>query len=84
MLITTANDLGTGTEYEPIDVIWGISSRARHIGSTIGAGLKSIVGGKIEAYNKLTNECRNEAVERLKDAAEKVNADAVLAFRFDT
>jgi uncharacterized protein YbjQ (UPF0145 family) len=58
--------------------------RARHIGSDIGAGLKSLVGGKIGGYIKVMTQARNEATEEMLKEAENLEADAVVNIRYAT
>jgi uncharacterized protein YbjQ (UPF0145 family) len=80
MLITTMNDV---PGYE-IGEVFGLTVRSRHLGSQIGAGLKSIVGGELKGMTKLLAEGRNDARQRLEEEASAKGANAVIAFRFDT
>lgn len=50
----------------------------------IGAGFKSMVGGEIKGYTDMQREARDQAIDRLKDEANKLNADAVVMMRFDS
>ena len=84
ILVVTMNDI---PGYEVVEVygeVFGVLTRSRNIVSNIGAGLKSIVGGEIGGYTKLLTDSRIEAKERLKEAAAKKGANAVIAMRFDT
>lgn len=71
-----------------IETILGISRgstvRARNIGRDIFAGFKNIVGGEIEEYTKLQAQSREEAMQRMIQDAEKLNADAIVNIRFTT
>jgi uncharacterized protein YbjQ (UPF0145 family) len=83
VIITTMNDL---PGHEVVDVygeVFGLVVRARHIGSNIGATFRTIAGGEVRGYTKLLADSRNQAVERLKDAARERGANAVIAMRFD-
>lgn len=60
----------------------GNAVKARHVGSDVMAGLKSIVGGEIKQYSNLMNDTRSLAVERLKENALKMGANAVIGLRF--
>ncbi len=64
--------------------IWGITVRSRGLGGNLMAGLRSIAGGEIKEYVVMLNDARNLAMQRLKDEAEKVGANAVLDMKFDT
>lgn len=73
--------------YEIVEVygeVFGLLARSRNLFSTVGAGLKSIVGGEIGGYTKLLTDSRIEATERMKEAAAKKGANAIIAMRFDT
>jgi uncharacterized protein YbjQ (UPF0145 family) len=64
--------------------IWGITVRSRGLGGNLMAGLRSIAGGEIKEYVVMLNDARNLAMERLKEEAAKVGANAVLDMKFDT
>src|SRR5919206_3661603 len=84
MIISTMNDL-PGYEIEAVlGEVFGLTVRARNVGSQIGASLKSIVGGELKGMTKMLAEGRAHAQERLVEEAESKGANAVLAFRFDT
>jgi uncharacterized protein YbjQ (UPF0145 family) len=84
VIIVTTNDLPGHKVVEVFGEVFGVITRSRNIVSNIGAGLKTIVGGEIGAYTKLTEENRYEALRRLRDEAAKKGANAVLMARFDT
>jgi len=48
------------------------------------AGLKNIFGGELKGYTELLNEAREEAIERMKQQASSVGANAILNIRFST
>ena len=60
----------------------GGTSRAKHLGRDIFAGLKNIVGGEVVGYTELLAEAREEALYRMKLDAKSLGANAVIAFRF--
>ena len=62
----------------------GSTVRARNIGRDIFAGLKNIVGGEISEYTKLQAESREEAIQRMKEDAERMGANAVVNTRLTT
>ena len=83
IIISTMNDL---PGYEVVEVhgeVYGLIVRARNAFSNIGAGLRTIVGGEAKGYTKLLSESRDQATDRLKEAATQKGANAVLAMRFD-
>lgn len=58
--------------------------RSRNLGSQIGAGLKSIVGGELKGMTKALADSRLQVIERMVEEAQSKGADAVVAMRFDT
>ena len=84
MIISTMNDL-PGYEIEEVQgEVFGLTVRARNIGSQFGAGLKSLVGGELKGMTKMLAEGRAHATERVVEEAESKGANAIIAFRFDT
>ncbi len=84
MLITTMNDIPGREIAEVYGEVFGLTVRSRNIGSQIGAGLKSIIGGELGGMTKMLADGRQEAIARLTEEAESKGADAVIAMRFDT
>ncbi|MFN8223272.1 MAG: YbjQ family protein [Gaiellales bacterium] len=84
MLIATTNDVPGYEIDEVIGEVFGLTVRSRNIGSQIGAGLKSLVGGELRGMTKMLAEGRQEALARLTEEAEAKGANAILAMRFDT
>jgi uncharacterized protein YbjQ (UPF0145 family) len=84
MVISTMNDL-PGYEIEEVfGEVFGLTVRSRNLGSQIGAGLKSLVGGELKGMTKMLAEGRQHATDRLVGEAEAKGANAIVAFRFDT
>ena len=84
MIISTMNDL-PGYEIEEVfGEAFGLTVRSRNLGSQIGAGLKSLVGGELKGMTKMLAAGRQDATERLVEEAGAKGANAIIAFRFDT
>ena len=83
MLISTMNDLPGYDVTEVLGEVTGLTVRSRHIGTQLGAGFKSIVGGELKGLTKQLMQSREEAMERLVEAASSRGADAIVAMRFD-
>ncbi|MEU0087097.1 YbjQ family protein [Streptomyces sp. NPDC006274] len=83
VLVVTTNDIPGFRVEQVIGEVFGLTVRSRHLGSQIGAGLKSMVGGELKGLTKTLVETRNQAMERLIEQARSRGANAVLAFRFD-
>ncbi|EHN12444.1 hypothetical protein PAI11_06720 [Patulibacter medicamentivorans] len=84
MLIVTANDIPGHRIDEVLGEVFGLTVRSRNVGSNIGAGFKSLVGGELKGITKMLHDSRQEALERLTAETEARGGNAVLAFRFET
>jgi len=84
VLITTMNDIPGKQVAEVYGEVFGLTVRSRNLGSQIGAGLKSIIGGELGGMTKMLAQGREEAIARLTEEAESKGANAVIAMRFDT
>ena len=84
MIISTMNDLPGYQIEEVMGEVFGLTVRSRNVGSQIGAGFKSLVGGELKGMTKMLAEGRDHATQRLVENAEAKGANAVIAFRFDT
>lgn len=83
ILVTTTERI-PGKNYEVLGEVFGVTTQSRNAFSNIGAGLKNIVGGEIKGYTKMLHASRDEAIERLRQAAEEKGADAIVMMRFDS
>ncbi|WP_328733624.1 YbjQ family protein [Streptomyces bobili] len=83
VLVVTTNELPGYEVKEVIGEVFGLTVRSRNLGSQLGAGLKSVIGGELKGLTKTLVQTRNEAMERLIEAAGARGANAVLAMRFD-
>jgi uncharacterized protein YbjQ (UPF0145 family) len=84
MIITTMNDI---PGYEVDDVfgeVMGLTVRSRNLGSQIGAGLKSIIGGELKGMTRALVDSREQVMARMVEEAEAKGANAIIAMRFDT
>lgn len=83
MIVTTGNDVA-GHEIDAyLGVVRGIVVRAPSIAQGIMGGLKSLVGGNIEAYAQVCETARKEAFERMVKHAVSTNANAIIGMRYD-
>ncbi|MBU0613638.1 YbjQ family protein [Patescibacteria group bacterium] len=84
MLVTTTPNIPGKDISEVIGIVRGNTIRARHVGKDISAFVKTLVGGEIQEYTKLLAESREQALDRMREEAEKMGADAVANVRFMT
>ena len=84
MIISTSENIPNKNIIEIIGVAQGSTVRAKHIGKDILAGFKNLIGGEVKQYTELLNDAREEAMQRMKDNAEDMGADAVINVRIVT
>jgi len=84
IVVTTANEVSEKKVIQILGIVKGNTVRARNIGRDIGAGFKSLVGGEIKTYTDMISHAREEAYNRMINEAIKLNADAIVGFRFMT
>jgi len=84
MIVTTMNDIPGYDVDEVYGEVMGLTVRSRNIGSQIGAGLKSILGGELKGMTKALTDSRQQVMERMIEEAEAKGANAIIAMRFDT
>ena len=84
MLIVTTETIGGKRIVKSLGLVRGNTVRARNVGKDITAGFRALVGGEIAEYVKLMAEAREQSVDRMIDAAEKLGANAIVGTRFTT
>ena len=84
MIVTTMNDIPGYEVDEVFGEVMGLTVRSRNIGSQIGAGLKSIVGGELKGMTKALTESRQQVMDRMIEEANAKGANGIIAMRFDT
>ncbi len=84
ILVVTSPEIPGKTILRTFGLVAGNTIRARHIGKDIMAGLRNIVGGEITEYAKLLSESREQALDRMKQKAEAMGANAVISLQFQT
>ncbi|MCX5209649.1 YbjQ family protein [Kitasatospora sp. NBC_00240] len=83
VMVVTTNDVPGFRVDHVIGEVFGLTVRSRHVGSQIGASLKSLVGGELKGLTKTLVQSRNEAMERLVAQTQARGGNAVLMMRFD-
>jgi len=84
VILTTLEGVPGKTIVEHYGLVQGSTIRAKHIGKDIMAGFKNIVGGELKGYTELLQDSRKEAIERMVQQAEELEANAVVNIRFAT
>lgn len=84
MIVVTTQDLPGHRVLKVHGMVRGNTIRARHLGKDLTAALRNIAGGEITEYTKMLAEAREQAIDRMIEEADALQANAVLAVRFQT
>lgn len=84
MQLSTTDTIQGETIEETLGLVKGNTVRARNIGRDITQSIRNITGGELKSYSGLMTQSRDEAVDRLVEAAEELGADAIVSVRFET
>lgn len=84
MILTTSSAIAGHRVSETKGMVRGSTIRARHLGKDIIAMLRSLVGGEIKEYTNMMAHSREEAIQRMIEAAEALGANAITDVRFST
>ena len=84
MIIVNTPNIPNKTIIEVLGIARGSTVRARNVGQDIFAGLKNIIGGEISEYTKLQAQSREQALQRMRDDAERIGANAIVNVRLTT
>ncbi len=89
--ISSSDMMVVSTPYVPgykitsvLGFTWGLIVRSRGLGGNMVASLRTIAGGEIKEYTQMLDQSRYEALERLKQHAKTLGANAVIEVRFDS
>ena len=83
-MVVTSETIAGKKVRETLGFVQGSSIRARHVGQDVIAALKNITGGEITSYTKLMAEAREQSLDRMREQAAALGANAVIAVRFVT
>jgi len=84
MIITTMDRIPNREITAILGIARGSTVRTRNIARDIFAGFKHVIGGEISEYTKLQAESREQAIQRMKDDAKLLGADAIVNIRLTT
>ena len=84
MIIATTDLIDGQRITKAVGLVQGNTIRARHAGRDIMAAFRNLVGGEITEYTRLMNEARQQAIDRMVEAAEAQGANAIVGMRFVT
>ncbi len=84
VLVVSSEEVSGRKIVETLGLVRGHSVRARNLGRDLQAGVRAIVGGRVGVYAELLEKSREEAMNEMTEAAEKLGANAIVAVRLST
>lgn len=84
MIVTTTDHVAGREVQETLGLVRGASIRTRHVFQDFVEWLRNLVGMELQHYTKMMAETREQALDRMKEEARKLGADAILNIRFAT
>ena len=84
MTVVTTPNIPGKTVVRTLGLVRGNTIRARHVGKDIMAAMRNLVGGEVTEYAKLLAESREQALDRMVEQAEALDANAVIGLQFQT
>lgn len=84
MILATADTIEGKHIRRVIGMVRGNTVRCRHIGRDLTAAFKNITGGEIREYTKLMAEAREQCLDRMREEAAAMGANAIVCVRFST
>ena len=84
MIVSNMEEIPGKRVVQHLGIVQGSTVQAKNVFRDIGASLKNLVGGELKSYTNLMNEARQGAVDRMKQEAEALGANAIFNVRFST
>ncbi len=82
--MTTAFELPGMTVRESLGICYGLVVRSMGFTGGVTASFKALRRGEVSEYTQLLEDSRRHAIDRMVDNARLMDADAVIAVRFDS
>jgi uncharacterized protein YbjQ (UPF0145 family) len=84
LIAVTTDEIAGARVTRVLGLVQGSTVRARHIGRDLTAFLKNITGGEIREYTKLLAEAREQCLDRMREEAARMGANASVGLRFSS
>ena len=84
MIITSTETIPGKRITRIVGLVKGNTVRTRHLGKDLTAAFKNITGGEIREYTKLLAEAREQCLDRMREDAARLGANAIIGVRFMT
>jgi uncharacterized protein YbjQ (UPF0145 family) len=67
-----------------LGVVSGLTARTRGVGGQFIAGIQSMVGGEVSAFTYEIEKARVEAIQRMREQAQRMGANAVVGLDMES
>ena len=84
MIVATSFEISGYRIAKTLGLVRGNTIRARHAGKDILAMLRNLAGGEVREYTKMLAEAREQAIDRMLEEADALDANAIVGVRFQT
>ena len=84
MIVVTLPHLPGYRVIRVLGVIHGLTVRTRGVGGKLSATVSGIFGGEVHAYSEECERSKAEALQRLKENAARMGANAIIGADFET
>ncbi|HEX5132200.1 MAG TPA: YbjQ family protein [Candidatus Krumholzibacteria bacterium] len=84
MIVVTTDEIPGARITRVFGLVQGSTVRGTHIGHDLTAFMKNITGGEIREYTKLMAEAREQCLDRMRDEATRMGANAIVGLRFSS
>jgi len=83
MLAVTSNTIPCAEIERTLGIVRGSAIRTRHLLADFIEGIRNLVGAELPHYTKMIAETREQALDRMKEDARRMGANAVIAVRIE-
>lgn len=83
MILATTDNI-SDKKIETLGLVKGSTIQTKHVGKDILQSIQHLIGGELTEYNKMMEEARELATNRMIDEAKKLGADAIVSVRYSS
>ncbi len=84
MLITTTDHIPGFRIISTVGLVRGSAIRTRHVFADISEWFRNLVGAELHHYTKMMGETREQALDRMRDHARQLGANAIIGLTLNT
>jgi len=84
LILATTDTVAGARVTRVLGLVQGSTVRARNIGRDLTAWMKNITGGEVREYTKLLAEAREQCLDRMREEAARMGANAIVGLRFSS